>query len=273
MDFAPRQDRLAESNPFAAESVDSSAEYTGISNFVQKCNALLTGTVPFSLELEDPLANCFVYNPYAPEQDPQLTVEDYARSAEEVQPTPSPQSLSLSLSPLSLPLVLVLSPGSLPALHFSFILTPVSLDLSLVQDDEMGISDMNTDNYDGTCGPAAGAGGAAASAASTMGAALTCHGCGGRASAEELAGGSVCGSCRLIPSRAHARPLDGGHLSSEQASQKPTAAPGSAWMKELRWTQDSSVPGVQGAQTAPPDPAGALAALDSEAGCVPTGDK
>lgn len=121
MDFAPRQDRLAESNPFAAESVDSSAEYTGISNFVQKCNALLTGTVPFSLELEDPLANCFVYNPYAPEQDPQLTVEDYARSAEEVQPTPSPQSLSLCLClPFHSRLFSFCRPA--PSLPFTFLL-------------------------------------------------------------------------------------------------------------------------------------------------------
>jgi len=33
--------------------------------------------------LDDPLANCFIYNPSAPEDDPKIEVEVYDRTAEQ----------------------------------------------------------------------------------------------------------------------------------------------------------------------------------------------
>ena len=38
---------------------------------------------PWTLVLDDPADNCFVYNPKAPEDDPKITVEIYERSAEQ----------------------------------------------------------------------------------------------------------------------------------------------------------------------------------------------
>ena len=33
--------------------------------------------------MDDPLANCFIYNPSAPEDDPQIEVSVYERTAEQ----------------------------------------------------------------------------------------------------------------------------------------------------------------------------------------------
>jgi zinc finger protein len=38
------------------------------------------GHKPFTLVLDDPSDNCFIYNPYAPEDDPKITVEIYERT-------------------------------------------------------------------------------------------------------------------------------------------------------------------------------------------------
>jgi zinc finger protein len=38
---------------------------------------------PFTIELDDPLSNCFIYNPLAPEDDPQIIITVYTRTAEQ----------------------------------------------------------------------------------------------------------------------------------------------------------------------------------------------
>lgn len=51
--------------------------------FLAKLNELKEGNKPFTLILDDPLSNCFIYNPTAPEEDPQIQVEVYDRTEEQ----------------------------------------------------------------------------------------------------------------------------------------------------------------------------------------------
>lgn len=51
--------------------------------FLAKLNELKEGNKPFTLILDDPLSNCFIYNPIAPEEDPQIQVEVYDRTEEQ----------------------------------------------------------------------------------------------------------------------------------------------------------------------------------------------
>jgi C4-type Zn-finger protein len=39
--------------------------------------------IPFTVVLDDPLANSYIQNPYAPDDDPNMTVEHYMRSWEQ----------------------------------------------------------------------------------------------------------------------------------------------------------------------------------------------
>ena len=72
---------LTESNPFG----------TGDSAINQKYQDFLSGLIelkefkrgPFILVLDDALSNCFIYNPHAPEADPQVEVTVYERTWEQ----------------------------------------------------------------------------------------------------------------------------------------------------------------------------------------------
>jgi len=44
---------------------------------------LKDGKKPFTLVLDDPADNCFIYNPSAPAEDPKLKIEVYERTAEQ----------------------------------------------------------------------------------------------------------------------------------------------------------------------------------------------
>lgn len=41
------------------------------------------GNTKFTLVLDDPADNCFIYNPYAPLDDPKILVEMYERTQEQ----------------------------------------------------------------------------------------------------------------------------------------------------------------------------------------------
>ena len=47
---------------------------------MKKLTALKDGEEKFTIILDDPLSNCFIYNPNAPEDDPQIKVEVYERT-------------------------------------------------------------------------------------------------------------------------------------------------------------------------------------------------
>ena len=52
--------------------------------FLDKMNTLREGKkFPFTVILDDPADNCFVYNPFAPKDDPKLKIDLYERSEEQ----------------------------------------------------------------------------------------------------------------------------------------------------------------------------------------------
>ena len=52
--------------------------------FLDKLDDLKNGkNFPFTLILDDPSDNCFVYNPNAPLEDPKIVIEYYERSEEQ----------------------------------------------------------------------------------------------------------------------------------------------------------------------------------------------
>ena len=60
-------DQMDEVNPFAGgDSTDQSL----YQNFIGRLREFATGQQQFTLILDDPLSNCFIYNPNAPEDDP-----------------------------------------------------------------------------------------------------------------------------------------------------------------------------------------------------------
>lgn len=51
--------------------------------FLAKLLNFKAGKEKFTMILDDPLSNCFIYNPLAPEDDPQIKVEVYDRTDEQ----------------------------------------------------------------------------------------------------------------------------------------------------------------------------------------------
>ena len=73
-------DKLEESNPFTAG--DSSLDEK-FRVFLKKLEKLKEGNTEFTLILDDPLANCYIYSSLYPDPDPQIEVEDYIRTHEQ----------------------------------------------------------------------------------------------------------------------------------------------------------------------------------------------
>ena len=73
-------DQLDETNPFSKG--DSRQDAGDFQAFIGRLKTLIEGNTPFTLILDDPLSNCFIYNPNAPEDDPQIQVEVYDRTEE-----------------------------------------------------------------------------------------------------------------------------------------------------------------------------------------------
>jgi zinc finger protein len=68
---------LNDTNPFGK---GDSATNIVFNEFLDKLRSLMAGEKPFTVVLDDPLSNCFIYNPMAPEEDPQIKVEIYERT-------------------------------------------------------------------------------------------------------------------------------------------------------------------------------------------------
>jgi zinc finger protein len=79
------KDKLVAGNPFAAASVDSAdtARREAFFGFISKLDAVMSGEMAFTLKLEDPMANSWIYSPTAPEPDPRLDVSNYTRSRQQ----------------------------------------------------------------------------------------------------------------------------------------------------------------------------------------------
>ncbi|CDW90766.1 zinc finger [Stylonychia lemnae] len=73
-------DNLEEFNPFGSGDSSTNKKYV---EFIKKLRGLKDMSTPFTLILDDALSNCFIYNPFAPEDDPQINVTVYERSEEQ----------------------------------------------------------------------------------------------------------------------------------------------------------------------------------------------
>jgi zinc finger protein len=68
---------LTDNNPFGTGDSALNKKYQ---EFIKKVEKLKEGNTEFSLVLDDALSNCFVYNPFAPEADPQMEITVYERT-------------------------------------------------------------------------------------------------------------------------------------------------------------------------------------------------
>ena len=58
---------LEDVNPFGKGDSDTNVKFI---DFIEKLKEIMAGGKPFTIVLDDPLSNCFIYNPNAPEDDP-----------------------------------------------------------------------------------------------------------------------------------------------------------------------------------------------------------
>ena len=72
--------KLEEANPFAA---GDSAMNDKFKKFLAALEKLKQGEVKFTLILDDPLSNNYIYSELAPDPDPRLVIEDYERTFEQ----------------------------------------------------------------------------------------------------------------------------------------------------------------------------------------------
>ena len=70
--------------PFSGgDSRDPNSDENRMSAFIKDLTAILAGEKFVTIVLDDPAGNCYLQNTCAPEPDPQLTVEHYARTEEQ----------------------------------------------------------------------------------------------------------------------------------------------------------------------------------------------
>ena len=70
---------MSEVNPFGSGDSAIGKKWKA---FIEKLKEYKEGHIPFTLILDDPLSNCFIYNPNAPNEDPQIEVTVYDRTEE-----------------------------------------------------------------------------------------------------------------------------------------------------------------------------------------------
>jgi zinc finger protein len=68
-------------NPESDSSTSEEKEKFGA--FLEKMKDAVEGKVPFTLIMDDPLAASYIQNLYAPDPDPNMTIEDYKRTKEQ----------------------------------------------------------------------------------------------------------------------------------------------------------------------------------------------
>ena len=68
-------------NPESDSSTSDEKEKFAV--FLEKMKDAVEGKVPFTLIMDDPLAASYIQNLYAPDTDPNMTIEDYERTKEQ----------------------------------------------------------------------------------------------------------------------------------------------------------------------------------------------
>jgi len=74
--------KVFKKNPFIFGDSSEENKRENFTNWIERLIELKSIKKKFTIILEDPLANSYIQNPYAPDPDPQLVVEEYERSAE-----------------------------------------------------------------------------------------------------------------------------------------------------------------------------------------------
>ncbi|CAF0993333.1 unnamed protein product, partial [Didymodactylos carnosus] len=70
--------------PFSGgDSSNESSDKNKMKKFLNDIDQIISGTKFVTIVLDDPAGNCYVQNVYAPDVDPQLTLEHYERTHEE----------------------------------------------------------------------------------------------------------------------------------------------------------------------------------------------
>ena len=77
------KEQLLTGNPFLMGDSATAEMKQKMAGFSTKLDALLTGQTVFTMVLDDPAGNSFIQNFYAPDPDPEMTVEDYDRTPED----------------------------------------------------------------------------------------------------------------------------------------------------------------------------------------------
>ena len=77
------KEQLLTGNPFLMGDSATAEMKQKMAGFSTKLDDLLTGQTVFTMVLDDPAGNSFIQNFYAPDPDPEMTVEDYDRTPED----------------------------------------------------------------------------------------------------------------------------------------------------------------------------------------------
>ncbi len=77
------KDLTVSKNPFVSGDSGTADRVQKLKDFGQKIDKIIAGEMDVHIILDDPAGNSYVQNVYAPEPDPEMTVEKYTRSFEQ----------------------------------------------------------------------------------------------------------------------------------------------------------------------------------------------
>ena len=70
-------------NPFTSGDSSEALDRKKMGDFQTSLGTLFAVTEPYTIILDDPLSNSYIQNIYAPDEDPNMTIEEYVRSFEQ----------------------------------------------------------------------------------------------------------------------------------------------------------------------------------------------
>lgn len=77
-------DELSSKLVMSGDSVRTSQDHTALQKFLTNLKDIKSGDkFPFTMILDDPVANSYVQNLFAPDPDPNMTIESYERTQEQ----------------------------------------------------------------------------------------------------------------------------------------------------------------------------------------------
>nr|XP_046238317.1 zinc finger protein ZPR1 [Scatophagus argus] len=77
------KDLIVSKNPFACGDSSSTERVEKLNEFGEKIDKIIAGEMNIHFILDDPAGNSYLQNVYAPEPDPEMTIEKYTRSFEQ----------------------------------------------------------------------------------------------------------------------------------------------------------------------------------------------